>query len=77
MWPGLVVPRQALVQRGEVSGVYVVRDGKVGLRQVRVGRIQGDLVEILAGLEPGERVAQDPVVAGIYLKEQQQPTVGK
>ncbi len=73
----LVVPRQALVQRGEVSGVYVVRDGKVGLRQVRVGRIQGDLVEILAGLEPGERVAQDPVVAGIYLKEQQQPTVGK
>lgn len=68
----LTVPNQALVQRGEVSGVYVVKDGRVSLRQVRPGRTEGKVVEILAGLEPGERVALDPIKAGVYLKEQQQ-----
>ena len=67
----LTAPRQALTQRGEVSGVYVVRDGKVSLRQVRPGRIEGETVEILAGLEPGEQVALDPIQAGVHLKEQQ------
>jgi hypothetical protein len=61
-----------MVQRGEVSGVYVVKDGQVSLRQVRPGRTQGDVVEILAGLEPGEQVALDPIQAGVYLKNQQQ-----
>lgn len=73
----LTVPRPALVQRGEVSGVYVVRDGQVSLRQVRPGRTVGDAVEILAGLEPGEQVALDPIQAGVYLKDQQQRTAGK
>jgi len=67
----LTVPRPALVQRGEVSAVYVVRDGKISLRQVRPGRIEGERVEILAGLEPDEPVALDPIQAGVYLKEQQ------
>jgi RND family efflux transporter MFP subunit len=73
----LTVPRQALAQRGEVSGVYVVRDGKVSLRQVRPGRTEGEVVEILAGLEPGEQVALDPIKAGVYLKDQQQRTAEK
>lgn len=73
----LTVPRQAVVQRGEVSGVYVVRDGKVSLRQVRPGRTEGETVEILAGLEPGETVALDPIQAGVYLKDPPQRTVGK
>jgi hypothetical protein len=37
----------------------------------------GDAVEILAGLEPGEQVALDPIQAGVYLKDQQQRTAGK
>ena len=73
----LTVPRQALAQRGEVSGVYVVKDNRVSLRQVRPGRTEGDLVEILAGLEPGEQVALDPIQAGVYLKGQQQRTAEK
>ena len=68
---GLTVPRQALVQRGEVSAVYVVRDGQVQLRQVRPGRTEGESLEILAGLEPGEQVALDPIQAGVYLKDRQ------
>ena len=73
----LTVPKQALAQRGEVSGVYVVKDGRVTLRQVRPGRTEGDVVEILAGLEPGEQVALDPIRAGVYLKEQLQRTAEK
>ncbi len=68
----LTVPRPALAQRGEVSAVYVIKDGRASLRQVRPGRTQGDVVEILAGLEPGEQVALDPIQAGVYLKNQQQ-----
>ena len=66
----LVAPRSALAQRGEVSAVYVVKGNQVSLRQVRPGRIQGDQVEILAGLDAGEIVALDPIRAGVYLKEQ-------
>lgn len=61
---GAYVPRAAVVQRGELSAVYVVDDqGRPALRQVRLGREQGDLVEVLAGLSAGERVALDPVAA--------------
>ena len=68
----LVVPAAAVVQRSEVSGVYVLReDGSVALRQVRLGARQGDTIEILAGLQAGERVSLDPIHAGAYAKERQ------
>lgn len=68
----LVVPQTAVAHRSEVSAVYVVTaKGQVGFRQVRIGRRTGDgEVEILSGLEAGERVALDPVRAGIVLKQQ-------
>ncbi|MCB1920694.1 MAG: efflux RND transporter periplasmic adaptor subunit [Candidatus Competibacteraceae bacterium] len=66
----LTVPRAALAQRGEVSAVYVVKNGQINLRQVRPGRTEGDQVEILAGLDAGETVALNPIQAGVYLKEQ-------
>lgn len=65
----LTIPRHALIQRGEVSAVYVVRERQVWLRQVRPGRTEDEKVEILAGLEPGEQVALEPIKAGVYLKE--------
>ena len=67
----LLIPSQALLRRSEVTGVYVVStDGDVRLRQVRAGNTFGDRTEILAGLGEGERVALDPVRAGIYVKSQ-------
>jgi membrane fusion protein, multidrug efflux system len=65
--PRLLVPRAAVFHRSEVTGVYVVGDdGRPQLRQVRIGTA-GDAqsVEVLAGLRPGERVALDPVKAGM------------
>lgn len=69
--PALLIPRAALVERGEVTAVYVVEpDGALAFRQVRAGRLHDDRIEILAGLEAGERVALDPVAAAIAWKAQ-------
>lgn len=66
----LVIPSSAVVRRAEVTAVYVVsKDNKVSLRQVRLGTPNGrGQVEVLAGLNPGETLALDPVKAGIYAK---------
>jgi RND family efflux transporter MFP subunit len=63
----LLVPRSAVVHRSEVTGVYVVDDkGNARLRQIRLGEASDENdVEVLAGVRPGERVALDPVRAGM------------
>jgi RND family efflux transporter MFP subunit len=67
----LTVPKKAVVHRSEVSGVYVVAEGDhVHFRQVRLGRDLGDVFVVLAGLSEGERVALDPIAAGVVLKGQ-------
>lgn len=68
----VTVPRSALVQRGEVSGVYVVDRRGIVLRQVRLGRALGERVEVISGLRAGERVARDAVEAVQALAEQRQ-----
>lgn len=65
----LLVPREAVVRRSELSGIYVADGDDISLRQVRLGRKVGDSIEVLAGLSEGEVVATEPVAAGIYLKE--------
>ena len=67
----LVVPATALLRRGELTGVYVVTAKGEGqaegfaLRAVRTGATHGEGVEVLAGLKSGDRVALDPVRAGL------------
>ncbi len=69
----MLVPKAAVVRRSEVTGVYVVGDaGRIVLRQVRVGRTGSESIEVLAGLQAGERVALDPIQAGIALKAQRE-----
>jgi RND family efflux transporter MFP subunit len=67
----LTVPKEAVVHRSEVTGVYVlVEDGHVHFRQIRLGRALDDAFVVLAGLREGERVALDPIAAGVLLKSQ-------
>ncbi len=67
----LLILAEAVVKRSELTGVYVLADdGRVSLRQIRVGGRIGNQVEVLAGLSEGERIAVDPIAAGIELKQQ-------
>jgi RND family efflux transporter MFP subunit len=67
----LTVPREAVVHRSEVTGVYVVSEaGQVQFRQVRLGRALDDAFVVLSGLTEGEQVALDPIAAGVALKAQ-------
>jgi multidrug efflux pump subunit AcrA (membrane-fusion protein) len=60
-------PRQALtihadcvIDWGATKSVFVGRGaGQYELRQVMIGSQEGDRVEILAGLKPGERVVNE------------------
>ena len=63
----LLIPTSAVVRRSEVVAVYVVDDkGGVQLRQVRLGETAGqDEIEVMAGLNQGEKVALEPVKAGM------------
>ena len=64
--PALLVPRAAVIRRSELTAVYVVSDS-IQLRQIRLGTAGDEkAVEVLAGLKPGERVAVDPIKAGLH-----------
>ena len=63
----LVIPASAILHRSEVVAVYVVNDqGEMRLRQIRIGDTnENGLVEVLSGLKDGEKVASDPIKAGM------------
>lgn len=52
----LVVPEQALVAEGDRRFVYVVHAGTASRRDVAIGRRRPGEIEILRGLQSGERV---------------------
>jgi RND family efflux transporter MFP subunit len=55
---GLAVPGSAVVDHGELQGVFVVgADGNVEYRLVKTGKTFGNRVEILSGLAAGEKIA--------------------
>lgn len=59
--PTSLVPRSAVKTEGADSHVFVVRaDNTAERRAVRLGGTDGDRLEIVAGLRPGERVVVAP-----------------
>ncbi len=53
----LAVPQSAVVERGELEGLFVANDQSVlEFRLVKTGKVTGGNVEILSGLNDGERV---------------------
>lgn len=55
----VVVPAPAIVRRGQMELVFVVKDGKAQLRIVRTGREQQGAAEVLSGLDDRELVVVD------------------
>ncbi|HLS28271.1 MAG TPA: efflux RND transporter periplasmic adaptor subunit [Opitutales bacterium] len=56
----ITVPETSLLRKGQLEYVYVVLENRALLRLVRTGRSFQDQVEILAGLEGGEKVILAP-----------------
>lgn len=55
----LLAPSGAFFRRGGLTGVFVLADGRAWLRWVAVGAVEGDRIEVRAGLAEGERIALD------------------
>lgn len=56
----LSVPSNALLFRSEGTQVGVVQNGRIVLRQVRIGHDYGATVQILDGIQPTDLVVLDP-----------------
>lgn len=56
----LSIPRTAVQSVGQLSTVRVIVRGAVEVRQVALGRALGNRVEVLAGLNEGDRVLSNP-----------------
>ncbi len=72
----LLVPKSAVVEKGQLTGLYVVDgQGVMTYRMVRTGRTFGDRVELLSGVREGETVAVaglEKAVDGGVVKELQE-----
>lgn len=58
--PAVWVPADAVLRRGQLTGVYVLRADTLRLRWIRAGERRDGSVEALSGLAPGERVVRRP-----------------
>jgi len=69
----ILVPRSALMHRGEMTLVVVRnQEGKTENRVISVGREEGDQVEVLSGLKGGETLLVDlpaPPASGLKVEE--------
>jgi RND family efflux transporter MFP subunit len=57
----LLIPRTSLVERGQLQGIYVLDANQIaGLRYVTLGKSAGEQMEVLSGLQDGEKIVAAP-----------------
>ena len=57
----LLIPRSAVVERGQLQGVLVLDQNKVAsLRYITLGKFSGSEIEVLTGLQGGEWLVAKP-----------------
>ena len=57
----LLIPRTTVVERGQLRGVFVVDAKQIAqLRYVTLGQPSGEKVEVLSGLQDGEKLIAAP-----------------
>jgi RND family efflux transporter MFP subunit len=59
--PAILLPRSAVLDRGQLQGIYVVGADRIAtLRYITLGKVQREQVEVLSGLQGGEQVVAAP-----------------
>jgi len=57
----LLIPRSAVIERGQLQGVFVLDQNRVAsLRYVTLGKFSGSEIEVLSGLQGGEWLVANP-----------------
>lgn len=57
----LLIPAAAVSTRGQLTGVFLERNGILHFRLVRLGRKFGEQWEVLSGLQSGDRIVSENV----------------
>jgi membrane fusion protein (multidrug efflux system) len=76
----LMIPEAALMPEQSRQFLYVVEDGRATRREVQIGRREPGRVEVVAGLQPGERVIVEgtqKVRDGAAVRELQNPAASE
>jgi multidrug efflux pump subunit AcrA (membrane-fusion protein) len=76
---GVTIPGDAVVIRGDKEQVALVRDGKIHLQPIEVGRDFGPTVQVLRGLAPGDvlvTTVTDEVKEGVKVEAREAKTPG-
>jgi RND family efflux transporter MFP subunit len=57
----LLIPRTSVVERGQLQGIYVLDANQIAeLRYVTLGKSAGEQIEVLSGLQDGEKLIAAP-----------------
>jgi RND family efflux transporter MFP subunit len=57
----LLIPRTTIIERGQLRGVFVIDANRIAqLRYVTLGQVSGESVEVLSGLQDGEKLVGAP-----------------
>jgi multidrug efflux pump subunit AcrA (membrane-fusion protein) len=57
----LLIPQKTIVERGQLRGVFVIDANQIAqLRYVTLGKASGEQVEVLSGLQQGEKLVAAP-----------------
>ncbi len=71
--PAVMIPASAVKTVGDNSQVFVIKDGVAEERQVQLGLLENDLIEIKQGVQEGETVATNNVEKlgdGVIIRQQ-------
>ena len=59
--PALLIPQASVVERGQLQGIYVLDANQIAsLRYVSLGQSAGEQIEVLSGLQGGEKLVAAP-----------------
>lgn len=58
----ILVPQKAIIEKGQLTGVYVSDErGIITFRPVKTGKRYDDVIEVLSGLNPKEKIVIDGI----------------
>jgi multidrug efflux pump subunit AcrA (membrane-fusion protein) len=72
MEAAVMIPARAVHTEGNVSRVFIIKDGKAEQRLVQLGQTDNDMIEIKTGIKEGEKIATgnvDKLADGSLIKQ--------